>query len=268
MPGEQRDDRADGEERAERDAHLARLRPVACEQHERRDEGDDHPEQDRDRHRAAEHRAEKERELHVAHSHPGRIRERREEESPGGAEGRDRPLRARPQRRLRDEDDRGGGHDDAVRDDPVLEVGRRYGDEREAEEGREQRLGVQPELPDAAGDEERRDELDGRIAERNVLAARPAPSTQHRVREERDVLPPRQLVPTRHAGRAGADDRPVERDARRDDVEERAERETGRECERCEGHVSSCRRGGSSSGRTATCPRARPSGRSACSERA
>src|SRR5262249_2139531 len=99
-----------------------------------------------------------------------------------------------------------------------------------------ERLGVEPELPHAAGDEERRRRFYRRVAERDVLAAAPATPAEDDVREEWDVFVPRQLVPAGHARRPGADDRPPQRNARCDDVEERAEGQSGREREDGEAH--------------------------------
>ncbi len=103
-------------------------------------EAGEHADHQRDRQRPAEHRAEQQRELDVAHAHPLRVRESRGEQESGGAEAGDQPLDARMQRRLGEEHDRGGRHDDAVRDDPVLEIGRGHGDERGAEERRHGRV--------------------------------------------------------------------------------------------------------------------------------
>ena len=161
----------EGQERPEGHAHLARGAAVAREE----DDSGNHRREDADEERHGdglpEGRAHQEGELHVAHAHAGGIGERRGEQEAGGAEGADRPLRAGMQRRVRREHDHAGRHDDAVRDDAVLEVGRGHRHEREAEERRHRRGAGEPELPDAAGNEQRGHELHGRIPERDVGAA-------------------------------------------------------------------------------------------------
>ena len=57
-------------------------------------------------HDPAEHGPQEERELDVSHAHPGRVDDGRHEEEPGGAEGGQRPLRARMEQRLGGEHDR------------------------------------------------------------------------------------------------------------------------------------------------------------------
>ena len=52
----------------------------------------------------------------------------------------------------------------------------------------------QTEREDTAGDQERGDELDGRIDERDPNPAVPATATQHRVGQERHVVVPRDLL--------------------------------------------------------------------------
>ena len=111
--------------------------------HHRGEQADHHPDGDC----RPEHRAEHERELHVAHAHPTRSHQCDREEEAGGAKRGEDPLRARIDRRLRREDDDEGRQDDAVRNDPELDVRRRNGDEDEAEERCDERLGVEPELP-------------------------------------------------------------------------------------------------------------------------
>ena len=105
------------------------------EQHERRNERREHADHHRNRHRAPERGAEQQRELDVAHAHAARVGERGEEQEGARAEaGSDRPLGDGWIGGDAGEDDRGGREHDPVRDDPVLEVGRRDGDERRAED--------------------------------------------------------------------------------------------------------------------------------------
>ena len=131
--------------------------PWRAKQHDRRHERRDHPEHQRHRHRPPERRA---RAAGRASRRPSPCRAgyasaaaSRKPEAPSGAIAHSglgwsavcaaSTIAA-------------AGQDDPVRDDPVLEVGRRDRDEREAEEGGDGRLGVEPELPDAGGDEQRR----------------------------------------------------------------------------------------------------------------
>ncbi len=153
MPGEEGNDATERQERRERDAHLPGPRAVAGDEDERRDKSRKHAEHQRDRDRPAEHHSEQQSQLHVAHSHPLRVREGGREEKTRDAEPRDEPLDPRVQSRLGQEDDDRGRDDHTVRDDPVLQVSRRDGDERGAEEARDQGVEGQAELPDAAGDE-------------------------------------------------------------------------------------------------------------------
>src|SRR2546423_5137610 len=62
---EERNDRAEGQERRERDAHLAGGGSVAGEEDDARDEPGQHPDHQADRDEAAEHRSEDERRLDV-----------------------------------------------------------------------------------------------------------------------------------------------------------------------------------------------------------
>ena len=100
-------------------------------------------------HGAAKGGPHEEGELHVAHAHPRWIREGGGEEEAGGAEGADRPARARVERRIGREHDDAGREDDPVRDEPVLEVGRGDRDEREAEEGGDGGGAAEAELPES-----------------------------------------------------------------------------------------------------------------------
>src|SRR5439155_765636 len=83
---EERDDRAEGEERRERYAHLAGGGSVAGEQEDAGDEPRKHPDHQGDRNLTAEHRAQQERELDVTHAHPAGVGERCDEQEAGGAE--------------------------------------------------------------------------------------------------------------------------------------------------------------------------------------
>src|SRR5438067_2332270 len=86
----ERDDRAEGQERGEGDAHLAGGGSVARYENEARDEPGDHPDHQADGDVPAEHRPEQQGELDVAHAHPAGIRERGDEQEAGGAEGAER----------------------------------------------------------------------------------------------------------------------------------------------------------------------------------
>ena len=132
-------------------------------------------------------------------------------------------------RRLREEHDHRGRDDDAVRDDAVLEIGRRHGDECRAEEARDSRVEGQAELPHAAEDEQAGRQLDERVANRDRRRARAAAAAQQRVGKKRNVVVPRDLRLAAHAGRRRPDDRAPKRKASRDDVEEAPEGKPGRE---------------------------------------
>ena len=92
---------------------------------------------------------------------------------------------------LRHEHDDGGGQDDPVRDDPPLEVGRGDRDEHGAEERGDEGVPGERRTEHAAGDEQRRAGLDERVAPRDRRAAVAAAAAQHSVRDERDVVVPR-----------------------------------------------------------------------------
>ena len=222
------------EERGERDRHLPRYPAVAGEEHRARHERREHPEHQRDRDRPPEHRPEQQRELDVSHPHPGGVRERGREQERGGAEAADRPLRARVERRLGDEHERRGRQHDPVRHEPVAEVGRRERDEHEGEERCDERLRGGAPRERAAGDEAGGRELDGRVEPADPGAAGAATPAQGDVREHRHVVVPADLLAAAHAGRAASRDRAPLRHARRDDVQEAAERERRREDDRCQ----------------------------------
>ena len=119
----------------------------------------------------------------------------------------------------------------------MLEVGRRDRHERGAEEGGDCCFPAEPELEHAAGNEQGGCELDERIAEGNPRAARAAAAAQQGVREQREVVVPRDVRFAAHASGARVDDRTAQRDARGDNVEEAPEREAGHEEEGGEGGV-------------------------------
>src|ERR1051325_6509652 len=177
----QRDDRAEGEERCERDAHLARLGAVPGEQEDAGNEPGDHPDHQADCHGATEHCAQEQRQLDVPHAHPAGVGERRDEEEARGAQRAQRPLGARLERRLRDQDDRRGGQDDPVRDDPVGDVGRGDRDEDGAEKHCDNRLAGEAEREEAGRDEPRGGELDGWVEPADRGAARAAAAAQDEV---------------------------------------------------------------------------------------
>jgi len=149
---EERDDQAEGQERGEGDAHLAGGGSVAGEQEDAGDEPRKHPDHQGDRNFTAEHRAQQERELDVAHAHPAGVGERCDEQEAGGAEGAERPFRARLERGLREQHECGRRQDDPVRDDPVRDVGGRDRNEHGAEERRHDRLAGKAERDEAGGD--------------------------------------------------------------------------------------------------------------------
>ena len=212
---------------------------MLCKQEERGDECRDHPEHQRDGDGLAEHRAHEERQLHVAHAHPGRVGQDGEEEEQRGAERAQRPGRARVDERVDGQQDGRRGQDDAVRDDPVLEVDRGDRDQHGAEERGQRGLGGEPESEHARGDQQRGRQLDGRVAGGDARGAVAAAPAQERVRQQRDVVAGRDLGPAAHAGRGRPDDRAPQRDARGDDVEEAPEREPGSEGDCGEGEVHS-----------------------------
>jgi hypothetical protein len=168
-------------------------------------------------------------ELDVTHAHPGRIHERGCEEEAGTGERRKRPLRAQVPGGVRDEDDRRRRQDDPVRDDPVLEVDRRHGDENGAEERSDGGFHGETEGEDTAGNQERGDELDGRIDEWDPNLAVPAASTERSIGQQRHVVVPRDLLLAGHARRRRPNDRTPQRDAGGDDVQEAPKRQSGRE---------------------------------------
>ena len=133
--------------------------------------------------------------------------------------------------------DRRGRQHDPVRDDPVLEVDRRDHDEHDAEARGDDRVGGEPELPERAGDEQRRRRARRRVAHRDRRAARAAAAAQERPREQRDVVAPGGSGSAAHAGRRRVHDRAPQRHARGDDVQEAADREAGREEDGGESHA-------------------------------
>ena len=194
-------------------------------------------EEQRRGHRQAEVEAHHAGQLHVAHPHPGRIGEGGREEEARRTQGSERPLRTEVARRAGDEDDDRGRQDDPVRNDPMFEVDRGDRNEHRAEKRSDCGLDCEAEGKHTAREEERSDQLDGRIDERDAGPAIPAAATQHEVRDQRDVVQGPDLMAARHAGRGRTDDGAAERHACRDDVQEAAERESGREDDRCEGEV-------------------------------
>ena len=82
---------------------------------------------------------------------------------------------------MRDKHDRGSGHDDPVRDDPMRQVGRGDCDEDDAEEGGDRCTPREPEAPHAPGDEQRGSQLNGGVERADAHAARTAAPAQHRV---------------------------------------------------------------------------------------
>ncbi len=95
---------------------------------------------------------------------------------------------------MRDEDDGEGRQDDPVGKDPPLDVDRRERDQDGAEERGEERLAGEPEPEEAGGDEKRRDELDGEVADADRGSAAPAAAAENDVGDERDVVVPGELA--------------------------------------------------------------------------
>src|SRR6187399_2465935 len=119
---EQRDDRAECEERDERNAHLPRRRSVAAHENCRRHERSEETDHECDGDGGTEHRTEQERELDVAHAEPLRIGEHDQEEGARRDERPDEPGERRVDRRVRDESGRGRREHDPIRDDAVVRV--------------------------------------------------------------------------------------------------------------------------------------------------
>jgi hypothetical protein len=180
MPPEERDHAAEREERPEWDRLLPRVLAVSHEQHGRRDEGSEEPDEHRHDHVHAEPGTEERGELHVAHPQPARIDEHDHEEHETGDEGAQNPLEARIVDRAQRENDDRGGENHLVRNQSRLEVRSRDDDEHPAEEGGGQRLEREAEDEPARAPEERgsqgnqpeaaraRDRLQERIVERRV----------------------------------------------------------------------------------------------------
>ena len=113
----------------------------------------------------------------------------------------------------------------------MLQVDRRDRDEHDAESGREQRVGREPEAERTAGDEHSGGKLDDRIAKRDVRRTVATAAAEDKVGEKRNVIARRNLRSAAHARRPGLDERAVEGKPSGDDVEEAANREP-RSCER------------------------------------
>ena len=178
-----------------------------------------------------------ERELDVAHAHARRIGEAASEEEAGGAERGRAPTPG------------SGGSRSARRARPPPPAGR-SGSGRSGARGRSPRRrrarrrrttrrrppASSPNCEEAAGDEERGRQLDGRV-EGEILTRRSGSGRAAEPREHRHVVVPRELVPAAHAGRGRPHDGAAQGHARSDDVHEAAERKRGPEREKTESDV-------------------------------
>ena len=115
------------------------------EEHERRDERQDHAREERDGDAPADADAEQQGELHVAHPHTARVGERHQEEEEPRAEAGGRPFDTWVAHELQREHCDGSGNHDLVRDDAPFDIRRRDRDERDAEEHRGKRVQRRPE---------------------------------------------------------------------------------------------------------------------------
>ena len=173
------------------------------------------------------------RELHVPHAHSRRVGEHREEEEERRAERAEQPCDAGLAQGLRDEHEHRRGQDDPVGDDPVLEIDGRDRDEDAAEEGGDGGASrVKPNASTHADDEQRRDELDGRVDEpdRRSSQCRQRPRS---ARYETSGMLSYQAIGcrARHAGGAGTHERPAQRHASGDDVQKAPDSEAGSEAQ-------------------------------------
>jgi hypothetical protein len=131
---------------------------------------------------------------------PAGVGERRDEKEKRGTESAERPLGARLERGLREQDERGRGEDDPVRDDPVRDVRGRDRHQHGAEERRHDRLAGEAERDEAGRDKACSRELDRRVEPADAHATRAAAAAQHQVRDDGDVVVPGQLGTAAHAG--------------------------------------------------------------------
>ena len=113
----------------------------------------------------------------------------------------------------------------------MLGVDDRERDEHGAEARSESSPGRRAEDREARDDQRCRDELDRRVERRDARVAVPAPPAQEEVRDDRDVVAPRDLDRARPARGRRAEDRAARGHARDDDVQEAPDRQRGREDE-------------------------------------
>src|SRR5215210_2990006 len=162
---EERDDRSEGQERRERDRLLARCQPMPGDDQEpgdpRREQAHEDPEHDR----FAEAGSEQQAELDVPQTEPGAVRQKGDQEEDHRPERSDDPLERvlRRDRDLQDEDGGGCRQDDAVGNDPPLEVDRREHREHDHEQRRDERAAGDAELEKASGGEHEGDKDDQHI---------------------------------------------------------------------------------------------------------
>src|SRR6185503_7059310 len=107
-------------------------------------------------------------------------------------------------------------------------VDRREDDKGRAEVRADDGFPGQPEVPEARGDKERRRDLDCGVAGAERRAAGTTAAAQQEVRDDGDVVVPRDLGRAGSAGRAWADERAPFRQPRGNDVQEAPKGESGR----------------------------------------
>jgi hypothetical protein len=170
------------------------------------------------------------------------------EEDAAADRGREQPLdlARRIERGAEHQPEHRRGRRQAVGDDAVVEVDQRDRHEERDEHEPEHELGDVAVVHGGDGEpQERRDELDRRVAAADRDAAVAAPTAQEQPGDDRHVVVRAHRRAAARARRARRDEREAGRQAIRDDVEERADDEPEEGGgEKCERHAGLWRVGG------------------------